>query len=138
MIEVQFKTKAGQEVKAKGKLEEQTFKKRKFYGFKPSEYFDLDGNPVKDETEYVECTWNGNPVKFKRVFGQHRFTDEEVEALVAGQQITTEFLSKKGKPFKAKGSLQEQVFRGHKFFGFKIEEFEKKPAKSKKASNEEA
>lgn len=138
VIEVQFKTKAGQEVKAKGKLEEQTFKKRKFYGFKPSEYFDLDGNPVKDETEYVECTWNGNPVKFKRVFGQHRFTDEEVEALVAGQQITTEFLSKKGKPFKAKGSLQEQVFRGHKFFGFKIEEFEKKPAKSKKASNEEA
>ncbi|EOS60563.1 hypothetical protein C815_01234 [Firmicutes bacterium M10-2] len=136
-IEVQFKTKMGQEVKAKGKLEEQTYKKRKFYGFKPKEYFDLDGNPIKDETEYVECQWNGNSVKFKRVFGQHRFTDEEVADLIAGKQIRTQFMSKKGKPFMAKGRLQEQVFRGHKFFGFKIEEFEKQPKTKKKEEPEE-
>ncbi len=134
-IEVQFKTKMGQEVKARGKLEEQKFKNRKFWGFKPEEYFDLDGNPVKDETEYVECEWNGNKVKFKRVFGQHRFTDEEVADLVAGRQIETVFTSKKGKPFKAKGCLQEQVFRGHKFFGFKIEEFIKEP-KAKKENKQ--
>lgn len=124
-IEIQFKTKQGEEVKARGKLEEQKFKNRKFFGFKPKEYFNLDGTPIQDETEYVTGLWNGKEVKFKRVFGKHRFTDEEITQLLNGEQIECDFTSKSGKAFKAKGRLQDQVFRGHAFFGFKIEEFEK-------------
>lgn len=109
-IEIQFTNKAGKEVKARGKLEAQTYKKRKFYGFKPEQYFNLDGTPIVDDTEYATGVWNGKNVKFKRVFSQHRFSDEEVERLLNGEEIECEFISKKGKPFKAKGRLQDQVF----------------------------
>lgn len=135
-IEIQFTNKAGKEVKARGKLEAQTYKKRKFYGFKPEQYFNLDGTPIVDDTEYATGVWNGKNVKFKRVFSQHRFSDEEVERLLNGEEIECEFISKKGKPFKAKGRLQDQVFLGHFFFGFKILEFEKKPRATKTKKQE--
>ncbi len=137
-IEIHFVNRMGQEAFARGKLEEQVYKKRKFIGFKPSEYLNADGTPIVDEVEYFEGEWNGRQVKAKRVFGNHRFTDEEVAKLLAGESIKTDFVSKKGKPFKATGKLADQFFRGHKFFGFKIEEFEKKPRAKKTKDEPEA
>ena len=61
--------------------------------------------------------WNGGDVSFTRVWGGHRFTDEECEKLLNGEII--EITSSKGRKFK--GSLAKQTFRGNEFVGFKAD-----------------
>ena len=48
------------------------------------------------EIERVEGTFNGEEIKFKRVWAEHRFTDEEVEKLLSGEEITFEATKKAG------------------------------------------
>lgn len=72
------------------------------------------------EVERYEGTWNGKKVKFKKSWSGHTFTDAECEKLCNGEEIQIEAVSSKtNNPFKCKGRLEEQEFKGKKFVGFK-------------------
>ena len=103
-----------------GSLAEQTYRKHKFVGFK------ADITPKSEQEGYVTGTWNGKEVAFKREWGGHTFTDEEIEHLLAGEEITIRSKSKKGRDYEATGKLAWQSFRGIKFFGFKADFGKKK------------
>lgn len=80
------------------------------------------------EKEKYEGTWNNKNVKFTRVWGGHRFTDEECEALCNGEEIEVFGLkSKTGKEYGITGKLSQQNYNGHKFVGFERTGFANKP-----------
>lgn len=62
---------------------------------------------------------DGTEVRFNREWAGHRFDDEEVKKLLAGETIHIKAKSKKGKDFECDGDLEQQEFDGHKFWGFK-------------------
>lgn len=72
--------------------------------------------------EKVEGTYlpTGEVVKFNVEWGGHRFTDSEQTKLLAGEEISFEAVSKKGKDYTAVGSLKEGEFNGRKFWGFQL------------------
>jgi DNA topoisomerase-3 len=110
--------KTGKSFTVKGHLEEQTYKKKKFVGFKGEI---VKGANDMDDAERFEGTWNGKQVKPKREWGGHRFTDDEVAKLLAGETIEFQATSKAGKAYTAKGALAEQEYNGNKFVGFKAD-----------------
>lgn len=59
-------------------------------------------------------------VSFKRIFSGHEFSDEEIEKLLAGEEITFDAISKAGKPYQAAGSLGRGTFKGRTFVGFQL------------------
>lgn len=77
------------------------------------------------EKEKYQGLFNGKEVKFNRVWSNYRFSDEECEALLAGEEICIKPTSKKtGKPYDCYGRLEEQMFTSNdgkqiKFYGFK-------------------
>lgn len=72
-----------------------------------------------NDVERYEGTWNGQSVKFKRVWSGHTFTDDECEKLCNGEEIEIEAVSAKtGKSFKCRGVLAEQEFKGKTYVGF--------------------
>lgn len=79
--------------------------------------------------ERVSGTYRGKKVIFKRVWGAndrwdgHRFTDAEVERLLAGETIEFPAVSKKGSDYTATGSLKNYTFKGRKCFGFSLKPF---------------
>lgn len=76
------------------------------------------------EKEYAQGKWNGKDIRFNRTYCGHRFTDDEVAGLLGGGEIEVKgMVGKSGKPFDAKGHLEDQEFNGHKFVGFKITGF---------------
>lgn len=114
IIEFEVTSKKGSTYTAKGKLEKQEFEGHEFIGFKP--IFE----EKKDEIERFTGKWNGKDVKVKRIWGGHRFTDEEVQCLLDGGTIVFDAVSKNtGNPYKAKGRLEEQSYEGRNFIGFK-------------------
>lgn len=115
-IEFEMKTKAGM-AKVEGKLAEQTFKGKKFWGIK-AQY-------KKDMSNRAEGTFGGKEINFKKEWGGHTFTADEIKDLLAGKDITFKFKTKKGKEMDVTGKLEEQSMSGHKFFGFKPD-FDKK------------
>lgn len=115
-IEFEMKTKAGM-AKVEGKLAEQTFKGKKFWGIK-AQY-------KKDMSNRAEGTFGGKEINFKKEWGGHKFTADEIKDLLAGKNITFKFKTKKGKEMDVTGKLEEQSMSGHKFFGFKPD-FDKK------------
>lgn len=62
----------------------------------------------------------GKPVRPKRVWGGHRFTDEECQKLLNGEEITFTALTKNNSEFEATGSLGESEFNGHSYWGFQL------------------
>lgn len=76
------------------------------------------------QKEKVEGLFNGQTVKFNREFAGHRFTDEEVEALLAGKEITITANRKSGGTFEATGSLGQGNYNGHDYWGFQLKPFE--------------
>lgn len=68
-------------------------------------------------SEVVEGVWNGKNVKFKRTWSGHRFSDEEVSALLAGDSITFNVTGKYGN-YDVKGKLARQTYKGRKYVGF--------------------
>ena len=69
-------------------------------------------------------TDEGKEVSFKKEWGGHKFTDEEIDALIKGETITIKGLkNRKGKLYDAKGKLEEQKFKGRTFWGFKMIEY---------------
>ena len=83
------------------------------------------------ERERVDVDFKGEQVHFNRIWRGHRFSDEEVAKLAAGDVISFMATSKAGKPYEAWGYLAEQVFvdeqgREVSYFGFKLD-FDKAP-----------
>lgn len=71
------------------------------------------------EKEKAEGIWNGQEVKFNRTWSGHRFTDEEVDKLLAGEEIEVlGLVSAKGNTYGVKGKLAAQDYNGHSFIGF--------------------
>lgn len=74
---------------------------------------------TQNQKERATGVWNGKQVSFNREWGGHRFTDEEVDALLAGDEINIlGLVSKAGKTYGVKGKLSEQTYNGSKFVGF--------------------
>lgn len=72
-----------------------------------------------ENAERFEGVWNGENVSPKRVWSGHRFTDAEIQDLLAGKEITiTALSSRTGKEFKCTGKLSKQLFNGNEFVGF--------------------
>lgn len=58
-------------------------------------------------------------VRFNRVWSNYRFTDEECEALLRGEEIEiTAVSSSTGEIFNVCGKLAENEYKGNKFYGF--------------------
>lgn len=71
------------------------------------------------EKEKYEGMWNGKLVRFNRVWNSYRFTDEECEALLNGQEISIYGLkSKNGNTYGVKGKLSDLEYNGHAYVGF--------------------
>ena len=67
---------------------------------------------------YVNFTRDGQELSFKKVWGEHAFTDDEVERLIAGEEVS--FTTKKG---GVTGELAEQEYKGKTYWGFKPLEY---------------
>lgn len=82
-------------------------------------------NMADMEKEYCEGTWKGKAIRFNRVFRGHRFTDDECQRLLAGEEIeVTDLISSKtGSTYGVRGKLTNQEFKGHKFVGFEQQGF---------------
>ena len=106
-------SKEGRPYTATGALGESTFKGRKIFGFQLA--------PRADADDMVSGTFKRKKVSFKRTFSGHRFTDEEVEALLAGKTISYEATSKAGNPYTATGALGTKTWKGRKIFGFQLD-----------------
>lgn len=68
--------------------------------------------------EKAEGLFNGEQVKFNREWSGHRFSDDEVDKLLAGDEIEFDFKSKKGDDWHIVGKLAKQEYNGHEFYGF--------------------
>ena len=72
----------------------------------------------------------GAEVSFNRVWGAHTFTDDEVAKLLAGEEITFNSISKQtNQPYPVTGSLQQQTYNGHKFWGLSMKQSDCPPDK---------
>lgn len=89
---------------------------------------DLKATPPVSRAEGVWAKAPGGPrqVAFKRVWSGREFTDEEVERLLAGEEITFEAVSARtGNTFTATGSLQAQTYQGRKYVGFAMRDMDR-------------
>lgn len=84
----------------------------------------------KEKTNSQIYLPTGEEVTFNREWGSHRFTDAEVAALLRGEEISFEMMSKKGNMVTVEGSLQKQMYRKkgektwYEFWGFAMNERE--------------
>lgn len=73
------------------------------------------------QKEKYQGEWMGDPVSFTRTWGDHRFTDEECEALCRGEEI--EFVSHGMYGDRTvKGKLAQMEYKGVNYVGFQKEE----------------
>ena len=61
---------------------------------------------------------NGEGVTFNTSWGGHDFTSEEIQDLLDGEVIEITAISKEGKPYKVKGKLGKDKYKGKEFWGF--------------------
>jgi DNA topoisomerase-3 len=87
---------------------------------------ELGLNEAQPRKEQVSGVWavTGEQVRFSREWSGHTFTDAEVDALLAGQEISfTAINSSDKKQYTARGKLAHQTFtkngRDTAYFGFK-------------------
>lgn len=71
-------------------------------------------------TEKLTGTWKGQEISFAREWSGHVFTDTEIAALLAGDEISFASKSKRGKEYTAVGKLAKQTFKGATYYGFKL------------------
>lgn len=78
------------------------------------------------EVERFEGTHapTGEAVRPKRVWGKndhwggHRFSNAELDALLAGDTVSFSAVSKAGKPYEVKGALGKGEYNGNAYWGF--------------------
>lgn len=79
--------------------------------------------PEPDPGIYAIGEWverPGQETKFKRTWGGHTFSEEEIEALFAGEVIGFDAVSKKGNEYEANGKLEANTFNGNPYVGFSL------------------
>ena len=77
-----------------------------------------------EQAERFSGTWNGKDVNPKRVWSGHRFTDEEIERLLNGEEIEiTAVSASKGTEFKCAGRLADLTYNGQQYVGFERTRF---------------
>lgn len=76
------------------------------------------GIKMASPADYATGVWHGKDVRFKRSWGGHAFTDDEVQRLLAGEDVCLFGLQGKNGPYNVKGHLDEQTFKGKPFVGF--------------------
>lgn len=76
------------------------------------------------DVERFTMMLDGEEVKPKRMWSDHRFTDEEVEKLSRGEEISFDMMSKAGKPYVATGKVRKYEYNGRDVVGFKLNERE--------------
>lgn len=118
-------SKQGNEFSCKGRLGHSTWKGKGVFGFQM-----IRDEKGADSADRVSGTWKpngkgrGQKVSFKRVWGGHTFTDDEVEKLLAGETIEIRGLqSKSGNTYGVRGKLAKQTYNGHSYVGFKKLDF---------------
>lgn len=68
--------------------------------------------------------FNGKQVEFNREWSGHRFTDDELQRLLNGEEIEIYgAVGKSGKTFDVKGKLDYYDYQGKKYFGFTKTDF---------------
>lgn len=78
---------------------------------------------MANSAEKFTMMLDGEEVHPKRVWGTHRFTDEEVEALSNGLEISFDATVKDtGKPYVATGKIKKYEFNGREIIGFRQNE----------------
>lgn len=82
------------------------------------------GRMLKKEKEAMQVhgTWMGKEISFKKTWGTHEFTKQELTDLFDGKTIVlANQRSSKGTFYDAHLKLEEQVFKGHKFVAPKLQ-----------------
>lgn len=113
-------SKTGSKFAGAGKLEVQSYKGRKYLGFKIVEFLNLDGSKQaeRNDADYASGTWKRKKVRFKRNFRGHILSDSEVEKLLSGSEIEIRGLkAKSGKEYGVKAKLANLTYNGHKYVG---------------------
>lgn len=85
--------------------------------------YELKDFPKQMVKEKAMGIWQGKNVTFSREYGSHRFTDDEVKALLNGESI---LITIQGKPdaqgnrptYKVKGQLAVLTYKGRPYVGF--------------------
>ena len=107
--------KSGNAFDVKGKLTQQSYNGKTFFGFEKTEFLNNNAN----QADRASGVWNGKQVSFKKEWSGHTFTDDEIKRLLNGEEIELLGLkSKSGSTYGVKGKLSEQTYNGHKFVGF--------------------
>ena len=73
---------------------------------------------VQQQKERYTGIWDSEEVSFSRVFGGHRFTDEECERLCAGEEIVLTGLKGVTGTYHVKGKLNRGKYNGKEYVGF--------------------
>ena len=107
--------KSGKSFDVKGKLTNYTYNGKQLFGFEKTDFL----NNNQNQADRCTGVWNGKNVSFKKEWGGHKFTDDECQRLLNGEEIEIlGLVSKSGSTYGVKGKLSEQTYNGKKFVGF--------------------
>lgn len=109
-IHITAKKASGEEFECDGNIQKQEYNGYTFWGFKLL--------PLKKK-EKATGTFEGKEISFNKVWGNHRFTDQEITDLLSGKQISFKKTSQRGTEYTVTGKLEHQNFEGKSFWGFK-------------------
>lgn len=119
-IKIECKSKKGTPLSVSGKLAQQEYKGKTFWGF----VYDKNTLVFIDNDHFTGIYIpNGEEIRFKNNWATHKFTNSEKEKLLAGQKIKIKLRAKKGSWY-ATGGLKQQEYKGKKFWGFYAEKKE--------------
>ncbi|KAA8435057.1 DNA topoisomerase [Weissella sagaensis] len=71
-------------------------------------------------TEKVSGIFNNQTIQFSKTWSDHTFSDVEVQTLLSGGEVSFLSKTKRGKQYTATGKLAKQTFKGHSYYGFKL------------------
>ena len=63
----------------------------------------------------------GENISFNVEWSSHRFTDQEVQDLLAGKEIAFTAVNRSGNEYTARGILKQQEYNGHAYWGFSLD-----------------
>ena len=122
-ITFQITNKDGDICNVTGRLADLVYNGQKYVGFNSLTFVNTNPEKQRKEEDYYSGTFKKKQIKFYRVFSGYRFTDEECEKLLAGEEIEIHGLQGKKGPYGAKGSLKQKTYKGSKYYRFDITEF---------------
>lgn len=93
-----------------GKLANQIYQGKSFVGFK-AEFPKREG--------YVYGKFQGKDISFKGEFMKHVFTQQEIQQLLNGEEITIVGTDRHGQQRTVSGVLAKQSYQGRTYYGFK-------------------